>query len=279
MVYREFPDVQTIAEEASDWSGITLSTSKNGLGFGMKWMMGWMHDSFNYFKKSGNKRASSQNAFTFSIMYFYDEKFMLPLSHDEVVHGKSPMIYKMPGNEFQKYANLRLLYTYMYTHPGAKLLFMGNEFAQTNEWNYDSELQWELLQHKPHNGMQECVRNLNHLYKNIPALYELQFDKKGFNWEDISKPQDGIIVYRRKGRERKDDVIVILNVIDYAHDAKTIEIKGKSSWKEIHNTDDPSYWGSGKYCNENIICESVDKKKKLYKINIRINAFSAVVLH
>ena len=124
----------------------------------MKWMMGWMHDSFKYFKKSGNKRAASQNDFTFSMMYFYDEKFMLPLSHDEVVHGKSPMIYKMPGNEFQKFANLRLLYSYMYTHPGAKLLFMGNEFAQTNEWNYDSELQWELLEHKPHNGMQECVK-------------------------------------------------------------------------------------------------------------------------
>ena len=278
MVYREFDDVQTIAEEASDWSGITLSTSKNGLGFGMKWMMGWMHDSFKYFKKTGNKRAASQNDFTFSMMYFYDEKFMLPLSHDEVVHGKSPMIYKMPGNEFQRFANLRLYYSYMYTHPGAKLLFMGNEFAQTNEWNHDSELQWELLQFAPHNGMQECVRNLNLLYKNTAALYELQFDKKGFNWEDLSKPKDGIIIYRRKGKDRKNDVVIILNMIDYAHEAKTIEIKGKSSWAEIHNTDDSAYWGSGNYLNKNIICESIDKKKKLYKINIRINAFSAVVL-
>ena len=278
MVYREFDDVQTIAEEASDWSGITLSTSKNGLGFGMKWMMGWMHDSFNYFKKTGNKRAAAQNDFTFSMMYFYDEKFMLPISHDEVVHGKSPMIYKMPGNEFQQYANLRLLYTYMYTHPGAKLLFMGNEFAQTNEWNFDSELQWELLQFPPHNGMQECIRNLNNLYKNIPALYEMQFDKKGFSWEDISRPKDGIITYRRKGKDRKNDVVIILNVIDYAHDAKTIELKGKSNWTEIHNSDDSAYWGSGNYLNKMIICENVDKKKKLYKINIRINAFSAVVL-
>ena len=278
MVYREYPDVQTIAEEASDWSGITLATSKNGLGFGMKWMMGWMHDSFKYFKKNGFRRPTAQNDFTFSMMYFYDEKFMLPLSHDEVVHGKSPMIYKMPGNEFQQFANLRLYYTYMYTHPGAKLLFMGNEFAQTDEWNYDSELQWELLQYSPHNGMQECVRNLNHLYSNTPALHELQFDKKGFNWEDISKPEDGIIVYRRKSKERKSDVVVILNMIDYAHEAKTIELKGKNNWSEIHNTDDLAYWGSGLYTNKNIICESVDKKKKLYKINIRINAFSAVVL-
>ena len=278
MVYREFDDVQTIAEEASDWSGITLATSKNGLGFGMKWMMGWMHDSFKYFKKKWFRRAAAQNDFTFSMMYFYDEKFMLPLSHDEVVHGKSPMIYKMPGNEFEQFANLRLYYTYMYTHPGAKLLFMGNEFAQTSEWNYDSELQWELLQYSPHNGMQECVRSLNHLYKNLPALYELQFDKKGFSWEDISKPEDGIIVFRRKAKDRKNDVVVILNMIDYAHEAKVIELKGKNSWTEIYNTDDIVYWGSGNYTNKNVKCESVDKKKKLCKINIRINAFSAVVL-
>jgi 1,4-alpha-glucan branching enzyme len=278
MVYGEFPDVQTIAEEASDWSGITLATSKNGLGFGMKWMMGWMHDSFKYFKKNWNERANCQNDFTFSMMYFYDEKFMLPLSHDEVVHGKSPMIYKMPGNEFEQFANLRLLYTYMYMHPGGKLLFMGNEFAQTNEWNYDSELQWELLQFDPHNGMQECVKNLNHLYRSIPALYELQFDKKGFSWEDLSNPEEGIIVFRRKEKDRKNDVVVILNVGNYAHSVKTVELKGKTNWMEIHNTDELSYWGSGLYTNKNIICECVDKKKKLYKINIRINAFSAVVL-
>ncbi|MFN0082440.1 MAG: 1,4-alpha-glucan branching protein GlgB [Ferruginibacter sp.] len=278
MVYREYPDVQTIAEEASDWSGITLSTSKNGFGFGMKWMMGWMHDSFKYFKKYWNERAHSQNDFTFSMMYFYDEKFMLPLSHDEVVHGKSPMIYKMPGNEFEKFANLRLLYTYMYMHPGAKLLFMGNEFAQTNEWNYNSELQWELLQFSPHNGMQECVKKLNHLYKTIPALYELQFDKKGFSWEDLSNPSEGIIVFRRNEKDRKNDVVVILNVGNCAHDLKTVELRGKNSWREIHNTDELLYWGSGLYCNKNIISECVDKKKKLYKINIRINAFSAVVL-
>ena len=278
MVYREFADVQTIAEEASDWSGITKSTKKNGLGFGMKWMMGWMHDTFKYFKKPWSERIIAQNDFTFSMMYFYDEKFMMPLSHDEVVHGKSPMIYKMPGNETEKFANLRLLYTYMFTHPGAKLLFMGNEFAQTTEWNYDSELDWELLQFKPHDGMQECVRRLNHLYRNIPALHELQFDKKGFAWEDISQPQDGLIIYRRKGNDRSNDVIVILNVADFVHNAKEIFLKGKNNWQEIFNSDDLAYGGSGSYMNKNIICESVDKKKKLYKIITRLNAFTAIVL-
>lgn len=189
------------------------------------------------------------------------------------------MLYKMPGTEFEKFANLRLLYTYMFTHPGAKLLFMGNEFAQTNEWNYDSELQWELLQFNSHHGMQKCVRSLNNLYKTIPSLYELQFDKKGFAWEDISKPQEGLIIYRRKGVDRSNDVVVILNVADYAHEAKEIYLKGKQSWQEIFNTDDIAYWGSGNYMNKNIICESVDKKKKLYKITIAINAFTAIVLY
>ena len=278
MVYREFDDVQTIAEEASDWAGITKSTKKNGLGFGMKWMMGWMHDTFTYFKKSWDERAVSQNDFTFSMMYFYDEKFMLPLSHDEVVHGKSPMIYKMPGTEFEKFANLRLLYTYMFTHPGTKLLFMGNEFGQTNEWNYDSELQWELLQFDPHHGMQKCVRSLNHLYKTISSLHELQFDKKGFVWEDISQPQNGIIVYRRKGIDSSKDVVIILNVTNYPQQGKELYLKGKNGWEEIFNSDDIAYWGSGNYINKNIICESVDKKKKLYKIIIDVNAFTGIIL-
>ena len=189
------------------------------------------------------------------------------------------MIYKMPGSEFEKFANLRLLYTYMFTHPGAKLLFMGNEFAQTKEWNYDSELQWELLQFDPHHGMQECVRRLNHLYRTYPSLYELQFDKKGFAWEDISKPEEGIIIYRRKTTDRNKDVVIILNVSDQALQTKEIFLKGKNAWQEIFNTDDIAYWGSGNYINENIICESVDKKKKLYKITIAINAFTAIVLY
>ncbi|HNP53921.1 MAG TPA: 1,4-alpha-glucan branching protein GlgB, partial [Ferruginibacter sp.] len=174
MLYRDFPDIQTIAEEASDRPGITNPVYKLGIGFGMKWMMGWMHDAFKYFKQLPQDRLAMQNQFSFSMMYFYDEKFMLPLSHDEVVHGKSPMLYKMPGNEWEKFANLRLLYGWMYTHPGAKLLFMGNEFAQTSEWNYQSELDWELLQYDAHNLMQEYVRALNHLYKEQPALHENQ---------------------------------------------------------------------------------------------------------
>ena len=179
-VYRDFPDVQTIAEEASDWPKISKPTTDGGLGFGMKWMMGWMHDTLDYFKMDPLMRQFHQDKFTFSMMYFYDENFMLPFSHDEVVHGKSPMLYKMPGDEWQKFATCACLYTYMFTHPGAKLLFMGNEFGQTTEWNYKTELDWELLQFDSHQKMQDCVSDLNDLYKNEPALYELQFNRKRF---------------------------------------------------------------------------------------------------
>src|SRR5438045_3785827 len=146
-LFRDFPDIQTIAEEASDWPGISRPTFQDGLGFGMKWMMGWMHDTLDYFKMEPMQRHLMQNKFAFSMMYFYDENFMLPLSHDEVVHGKSPMLYKMPGDDWQKFANLRAMYTYMWTHPGGRLLFMVNEFGQTSEWNYKSELDWSFLQY------------------------------------------------------------------------------------------------------------------------------------
>jgi len=275
-IYRDFPDVQTIAEEASDWPGITTPVDKNGFGFGMKWMMGWMHDTFRYFKRFPNDRLSYQDDFTFTIMYFYDEKFMLPISHDEVVHGKSPMIYKMPGNEWEKFANLRLLYTYMYTHPGAKLLFMGNEFGQTSEWNYKSELDWELLQYNPHNKLQECVRALNHLYKNEPALHELQFDRKGFEWVELHR-EHGIVMYKRKGKYRQDDILVILNMTLIPHRGWKVNINGKSQWKEIFNSDSIAYWGSGDYMNENIPCEPVDKKKKIYEIIIDVPALGGLI--
>jgi 1,4-alpha-glucan branching enzyme len=156
----------------------------------MKWMMGWMHDTLDYFNFDPIFRQFHQNKFTFSMMYYYDENFMLPLSHDEVVHGKSPMLYKMPGDEWQKFANLRLLYTYMWTHPGAKLLFMGNEFGQTNEWNYKSELQWELLKFDHHRQLKDCVATLNQLLQQEAALHQNQFNQKGFEWVDLNHRQN-----------------------------------------------------------------------------------------
>jgi 1,4-alpha-glucan branching enzyme len=278
MAYQQFDGIQTIAEEASDWPDITTPVDKGGLGFGMKWMMGWMHDTFRYFKKDWKHRSKAQNDFSFSIMYFYDEKFMLPISHDEVVHGKSPMIYKMPGDEWQQFANLRLLYSYMFTHPGAKLNFMGNEFGQTNEWDYNSELPWELLQHDCHNGLQECVRRLNHLYVNEPALYQLQFEKKGFAWENLDNPKKGIIVYRRSGKTKANDMVVLLNVSSNPVTNWELTLKGKLHWQEIFNSNNATYWGTGEYLNTHIETQIVDKRAKQVTIKVNVNAFSCCII-
>ncbi|OIR13260.1 1,4-alpha-glucan branching enzyme GlgB [mine drainage metagenome] len=277
-LYRDFPDIQTIAEEASDWPKISRPTFEDGLGFGMKWMMGWMHDTLDYFKLDPIFRGANQDQFTFSMMYFYDENFMLPLSHDEVVHGKSPMIYKMPGDDWQKFANLRILYTYMFTHPGAKLLFMGDEFAQTNEWNYKSELQWDLLQHESHGGMKHCVQKLNELYRSEPALYEKQFEVGGFEWTDLNHRSESVMVFKRKGKNEKDDVLVILNVTPVVRNDWEVYVYGKSEWKEIFNSNDKAFWGTGDVFNPDIKAELVNTDDKWYKLKVQLPALGAVVL-
>ncbi len=201
---------------------------------------------------------------------------MLPLSHDEVVHGKSPMVYKMPGDEWQKFANLRLLYTYMYTHPGAKLLFMGNEFGQTTEWNINSELDWELLQYDAHEKLQRCVKDLNHLYVRELALHELQFDKKGFEWVNLEMRHEGLIIYKRKGKSKEDDIVILLNVSNHFYYNKSIELKGKLQWKEIFNSNNLSYWGNGQ-TNPDLNFKVVDKKNRLCEIIIDIHPLSAML--
>jgi 1,4-alpha-glucan branching enzyme len=276
-IYRDFPDVQTIAEEATDWPNVSRPTTDGGLGFGMKWMMGWMHDTLDYFKMDPIFRQFHQNKFTFSMMYYYDENFMLPLSHDEVVHGKSPMLYKVPGDEWQKFANLRLLYTYMFTHPGAKLLFMGNEFGQTAEWNYKSELNWELLQFDCHRQLQECVQELNRLYVTEPALHQLQFSPEGFEWVDLSHRDESVMVYRRKGKKPAQDVLVVLNMTPVVRRDWKVRVAGKAKWEEIFNSDNKAYWGTGDVYNPDVKAELVDKKAKLYEINVHLPALGGVI--
>jgi 1,4-alpha-glucan branching enzyme len=278
IIYHEFPDVQTIAEEATDWPGVSRPTSHQGLGFGMKWMMGWMHDTLNYFKLDPLARQHQQDKFSFSMMYYYDENFMLPLSHDEVVHGKSPMIYKMPGDEWQKFANLRTLYTYMFTHPGGKLLFMGNEFGSTIEWNYKSELPWRLLQHDPHRLLKDCVRDLNNLLRQEPALYENQFTPDGFEWVDLDHRPECVMVYRRKGKNPANDLLVILNMTPVVHHNWKVYTYGKKAWQEIFNSDDKKYWGTGDVFNPTVLTTPVDKNEHLYEINIHLPPLGAIVL-
>ena len=277
-IFRDFPDVQSIAEEATDWPGVSRPTWQNGLGFGMKWMMGWMHDTLDYFKMEPMFRQFHQDKFAFSMMYFYDENFMLPLSHDEVVHGKSPMLYKMPGDEWQKFANLRLLYTYMWTHPGAKLLFMSDEFGQTTEWNYKSELDWHLLQHNAHRMLKDCVTDLNGLLQQEPALYENQFNIYGFEWVDLNHRAESVVVYRRKGKEKEDDLLIILNLTPTVRNDWEIFVNDKIFTREIFNSDSKKYWGTGDVYNPEIRCELVNKEQKQYKILLNLPPLAAIVL-
>lgn len=277
-LFRDFPDTQTIAEEATDWPQISKPTFDGGLGFGMKWMMGWMHDTLDYFKLDPVYRQFHQNKFSFSMMYYYNENFMLPLSHDEVVHGKSPMLYKMPGDEWQRFANLRLLYTYMFTHPGGKLLFMGDEFGATNEWNYKSELQWNLLQFASHGGMKYCVQKLNELYRNEPALYEKQFEKGGFEWGDLTHGSESVIAYKRSGNDKKDDVWIILNMTPVVRNDWEIYVNDKTEWKEIFNSDSKDFWGTGDVYNPMITSELVDNNTHCYKLKIQLPPLGAVVI-
>ena len=277
-LYRDFPTIQTIAEESTDWPKITKPTFEGGLGFGMKWMMGWMHDTLDYFNLDANLRQFQQDKFSFSMMYFYDENFMPPLQHDEVVHGKSPMLYKMPGGEWQKFANLRMLYTYMFTHPGTKLLFMGNEFGATNEWNYQSELHWELLEHQSHAGLKYCVQQLNQLYRNEPALFENQFVPGGFEWVDLNHRSESVLVYLRKGKKDKDNLLIILNVTPVVRHDWEIYVHGKDKWKEIFNSNATEFWGTGDVFNLNISSKLVDKPSACYQIKLNLPALGAIVL-
>ncbi len=277
-LYRDFPDTQSIAEEATDWPGISKPTFAGGLGFGMKWMMGWMHDTLDYFKADPLMRKGLQDKFTFSMMYYYDENFMLPLSHDEVVHGKSPMLYKMPGDDWQKFANLRLMYAYMFTHPGGKLLFMGNEFGATDEWNYKSELQWYLLKYELHWKMKDYVRDLNLLLRNEAALYENQFNIMGFEWIDLNHRQESVIVFRRKGKLPENDILVLLNMTPVVRNNWKVYANGKSKWNEIFNSDERKYGGSGDIFNPEPIVTLVDENENRYEINVHLPPLGAVIL-
>ncbi|MEX0882848.1 MAG: 1,4-alpha-glucan branching protein GlgB, partial [Cyclobacteriaceae bacterium] len=244
VVYREFPDVVTIAEESTAWPMVSKPASEGGLGFGMKWMMGWMHDSLAYFQMDPVHRQHHQNTITFSIFYAFTENFMLPLSHDEVVYGKKPMILKMPGDDWQKFANLRALYAYMYAHPGNKLMFMGAEFGQTSEWNHDSSLDWHLYDQHFHKGMVNTVKTLNKLYQSEPGFYEYIFDAEGFEWIDAQDTANSVISFLRKGKNPEDQILVVCNFTPVVRENYSIGVPEAGMWKEIFNSDRGEFGGS-----------------------------------
>ena len=244
-VYKEYPDAVTIAEESTAWSGVSRPTYTGGLGFGQKWMMGWMHDTLSYFKHDPIHRQYHHNEITFSLVYAFSENFMLPLSHDEVVHGKGSLMDRMPGDEWQQFANLRLMYGYMFTHPGTQLLFMGDEFAQTSEWNIERGLEWWLTENPLHAEMQEWIKTLNHFYKNKPALYEMQFNPDGFQWVDHGDHQNSSLSYLRYGNDHEQPLLVINNFTPVVRENYKIGVPLKGRWKEVLNSDDIAYGGSG----------------------------------
>jgi 1,4-alpha-glucan branching enzyme len=244
-VYRSFPDVQTIAEESTAFPKVSRPTFDGGLGFGMKWMMGWMHDTLEYFGKEPIYRKYHQNDITFSLAYAFTENFMLPLSHDEVVYGKQSILGRMPGDEWQKFANLRLLYGYMFTHPGAKLLFMGGEFGQHAEWDFQSSLDWNLLEYDVHQNTQHYFKELNKFYKNSPALFEHAFTDKGFEWLSYADSENSVICYLRKGYETVNDLLVVCNFTPQVLNDYKIGVPHSMKVKEVFNSDADKYGGSG----------------------------------
>ncbi|MBU3820587.1 1,4-alpha-glucan branching protein GlgB [Flavobacteriaceae bacterium XHP0103] len=243
-VYKSFPDVQTIAEESTAFTGVSKPVILGGLGFGMKWMMGWMHDTLEYYAKDPIYRQYHQNDITFSLAYAFTENFMLPLSHDEVVYGKNSILGRMPGDEWQRFANLRLLYGYMFTHPGTKLIFMGNEIGQYNEWDFQSSLDWNLLDFKPHQDFQAYFKALNTFYKSHPALFEKQFDHDGFEWISYDDHQNCVISYIRKGNKSEDIVVVSCNLTPTVHKNYRLGLPTKGKLVEVFNSDAAEFGGS-----------------------------------
>ncbi|MCG9971894.1 1,4-alpha-glucan branching protein GlgB [Christiangramia crocea] len=244
-VYGSFEGVQTIAEESTSFPMVSRPVDLGGLGFGMKWMMGWMHDTLEYFKKDPIYRQYHQNDITFSMTYTFTENFALPLSHDEVVYGKHSLLGRMPGDEWQRFANLRLLYSYMFTHPGAKLLFMGAEIGQYEEWNYNTSLDWHLLQDDYHKGVKELLTDLNKLYKKQPALHEKQFSAEGFEWIAYDDSKNSVLSFIRKGKDPKDSLIIVCNFTPSVLTDYSVGLPASGKLKEIFNSDEKKYGGSG----------------------------------
>ncbi len=245
VVYARQPGAVTAAEESTAWPGVSRPTYLGGLGFGLKWNMGWMHDTLAYFQQDPVYRRFNHHALTFSLVYAFTENFILPLSHDEVVHGKGTLYEKMPGDPWRKHANLRTLYAYMWAHPGKKLLFMGQEFAQEQEWNEERSLDWHLLERKDKQGVQSLVRDLNHAYQRYPALWDNDFEDSGFYWLEPNDAEQSVVAFARTSKDLTDIVAVCLNLTPVPREGYRVGLPRPGRWLEVVNTDAESYGGSG----------------------------------
>ncbi len=244
-IYGNYPDVQTTAEESTSWPMVSRPIYVGGLGFGLKWDMGWMHDTLKYMSQDPIFRKYHHNTLTFRMLYAWQENFVLPLSHDEVVHGKGSLLRKMPGDDWQKFANLRLLFGYMFSQPGKKLLFMGGEFGQWDEWYHEKSLDWHLLEYPPHAGVKRWVEDLNRVYRQEPALYELDFDQAGFQWIDCTDVDHSVVSFLRRGQSTDNIILVVANFTPETHPNYRVGAPRGGFWQELLNSDAPLYGGSG----------------------------------
>jgi len=278
-VHNQRDHVFTIAEESTAWPGVTHATNAGGLGFDLKWMMGWMHDTLAYFQKDPIYRSNHQGQLTFSIYYVFTEKFVLPLSHDEVVYGKKSLLNKMPGDEWQKFANLRLLFTYMFGHPGAKMIFMGGEFAQYHEWKHDFSLDWHETDQANNKGIQKLILDLNNLYRREPALYELGHHQDGFEWLDYNDSMNSVICWIRKGKESKIFLIFIANFTPIVRENYRVGVPEMGFYHEVFNSDNLKYNGSDILNEPELETAPIPKHGKTHSLSLTLPPLGVIVLN
>ncbi len=275
-VYHEYPDVQTIAEESTAWPMVSRPTYIGGLGFGLKWDMGWMHDTLEYMSKDPIHRKYHHNNLTFRMVYSFFENFILPLSHDEVVHGKASLLGKMPGDNWQKFANLRVLLGYMYAQPGKKLLFMGSEFGQWREWSHEDSLEWHLLQYPPHQGLKRWVEDLNRLHSGQPALHQVDFEPAGFEWVDCNDVEHSVVSLLRKAHNPQDRILVVCNFTPETHLNYRVGVPESGLWHELLNSDAREYGGSGQGNMGDVEAAPLPLHGRPYSLTINLPPLGAV---
>ncbi len=277
-VHLQFPGTLTIAEESTSWPGVSRPTYLGGLGFSLKWNMGWMNDTLSYIQHEPIHRKYHHDELTFSLIYAFHENFVLPLSHDEVVHMKGSLLDQVPGDLWQKFANLRLLYSYMWTHPGKKLLFMGCDFGQWNEWDFDGSLQWDLLQWESHSGLSKCVADLNRLYRREKALYEYDFDGRGFEWIDCHNWESSIFSFVRRGKDPADYLVVCSNFTPVPRERYRLGVFEKCWYEEIFNSDSQFYAGSNMGNGPGIMADDIPSHGHPASIEVCLPPLATVVL-
>jgi 1,4-alpha-glucan branching enzyme len=277
-IYKDYPHVQTIAEESTSWPMVSRPTYVGGLGFGMKWDMGWMHDTLEYMSRDPIHRKYHHNRLTFRLLYAFQENFVLPLSHDEVVHGKGSLLARMNGDDWQRFANLRLLFGYQYGQPGKKLLFMGGEFGQWSEWNHDKSLDWHLVEYPPHAGLKGWVQDLNRFYQNEPALYQCDFDQAGFEWIDCNDSQHSVLSLLRKDRLTENVVIVVCNFTPVSRFNYRVGVPRDGFWEEVLNSDSIDYGGSGHGNLGGVEASPISSHGRPFSLNLTLPPLGVVFL-